>query len=106
MVSSQAPEVSSQTSEDNSQTSEASSQTSEDSGQTSEDSGQTSEDNGQTSEDSRQTSVTNHYSLLWLVLSHDREPRILQRDSRPPRPMELWKDIYHPIDSHHKRTRL
>ena len=76
MVSSKAPE-------DSGQTSEASSQTSEDNSQTS-------EDNGQTSEDSRQISVTNHYSLLWLVLSHDREQRILQRDSRPPRPMELW----------------
>ena len=96
--------VSSQTSEDSGQTSEASSQTSEDSGQTSEDSSQAPEDSGQTSEDSSQApedsyqasedsgqmSVTNHYSLLWLVLSHDREPRILQRDSRPPRPMELW----------------
>ena len=83
MVSSKAPEDSGQTSEDSGQTSEASSQTSEDNSQTS-------EDNGQTSEDSRQISVTNHYSLLWLVLSHDREQRILQRDYRPPRPNEQW----------------
>ncbi len=77
-------------SEDSGQMSEDSGQTSEASSQTSEASSQAPEDSYQTSEDSGQMSVTNHYSLLWLVLSHDREPRIPQRDSRPPRPMELW----------------